>query len=279
MLCGMFMFAGGDAIAKFLTTSFSPIQIIWFRQLGLFLGVVCLIGLRGFSVLQTKRPGFQVTRGVLVIFSSVLFVYAVKTVPLADAVAASFVAPFFLTILGALVLKEKVGIHRWTAVLIGFLGALIIIRPGMDAIHPAVLLVVLAAAFYAARQIIGRILSDGDSTATTICYTALTSSLLISIALPFVWVWPQSTILWMLCLALALVGAVGEVMIVKALEVAEASVVAPIHYSLIVWGTIYGYFLFDQLPDYWTVTGAIIIMSAGLYTLHRSKYKSGVLSK
>ena len=274
----MFMFSAGDMIAKLLTTSFSPIQIIWFRQLGLCLGVTLLLGIKGTSILRTTRPALQITRGALVICSSLLFVFAVKTVPLADAVAASFVAPFFLTILGAIILKEQVGIRRWSAVIVGFVGALIIIRPGLNAIHPAVMLVVIAAAFYAARQIIGRVLADEDSTITTICYTALISSLLISVPLPFVWVWPETNTLWLLLCSIAVLGAIGEVMIIKALEVAEAGVVASMHYSLIVWGTIYGYFVFDQLPDNWTVIGTLIIMAAGLYTLRRNDSKSAGLS-
>lgn len=269
MLCGMFMFSAGDTVAKFLTTAFNPVQIIWFRQLGLLVGIVVFIGIRGSDVLRTKRPVLQMIRGVLVVCSSLLFVFAVKYVPLADAVAASFVAPFFLTMLGAFVLKEKVGMRRWSAVVVGFAGALIIVRPGMNAVHPAVLLVVIAAAIYAARQIIGRLLADDDDTATTIAYTALTSSLVISVPLPFVWVFPETSYLWLLCILIALLGAFGEIMLIKALEVAEAGAVAPMHYSLIVWGTLYGYLVFNQLPDQWTVTGTLIIVAAGIYTLRR----------
>lgn len=269
MLCGMFMFSAGDTVAKFLTTSYNPVQIIWFRQLGLLMGVIILIAVRGTAVLKTQRPVLQMTRGVLVVCSSLLFVFAVKHVALADAVAASFVAPFFLTILGAFVLKEKVGIRRWSAVVVGFAGALIIVRPGMNAIHPAVLLVVVAAAIYAARQIIGRLLADNDNTATTVAYTALTSSLVISAPLPFVWLLPDTSQAWLLFSLIAVLGAAGEVMLIKALEVAEAGTVAPMHYSLIVWGTIYGYFVFGQLPDQWTVIGTLIIVAAGIYTLRR----------
>lgn len=273
MLCAMFMFSAGDTIAKFLTSTLHPVQIIWFRQLGLFVGVIILLLYKGRSILVTSQPGLQLLRGTLVVFSSLLFVYAVRYVQLADAVAASFVAPFFLIIAGALLLKEKMGLHRWIAVIVGFLGAIIVIRPGMGVVHPAAMLVVLAAALYAARQVIGRFLADSDKTITTITYTAITSSILISIPLPFFWQWPQSTTQWLLLVSMAMVASLGEILIIKALEVAETTVVAPIHYTLIVWGTIYGFLVFDDLPDSWTLIGTLIIVVAGIYTLRRESVR------
>lgn len=273
MLGGMFLFSAADMHAKLLTDNFHPLQIIWFRQLALLLGVLLLLARQGRSVLHTRRPGLQIGRGVLAVCSGVLFVYAVGYVPLADAVAASFVAPFFLTILGASVLGEKVGIRRWSAVVVGFIGALIITRPGLGTIHPAVLLVVVAAAFYAARQVLGRLLADTDKTATTIAYTAITASLIVSFALPFVWRWPDTPLQWLTLLSMATLAGIGEVMVIRALEVAEAMVVAPIHYTLIVWGTIYGYLVFGQLPDRWTWLGTAIIVAAGIYSWQRDRIK------
>nr|WP_271979775.1 DMT family transporter [Granulosicoccus sp.] len=274
MLGAMFLFSAGDTMAKFLTSTFHPVEIIWFRQLGLLFGVIILLAMRGTSILQSKQPKLQITRGVLVVISSLLFVYAVRYVPLTDAVAASFVAPFFLTMAGAFILKEPVGIRRWSAVAVGFLGALIVIRPGMGVIHPAAMLVVVAAGIYASRQVIGRVLADTDQTVTTVAYTALTASIVISIPLPFFFKMPATMTSWLLLFGMALVAAIAEVMVIKALEVAEAASVAPIHYTLIIWGTIYGYFVFGQLPDQWTWIGTAIIVAAGLYTLNRGKAKS-----
>lgn len=276
MLSAMFSFAAGDTIAKVLTTDFHPVQIIWFRQLGLFIGVCVFISVRGLSVLRTGRPALQMSRGALVIVSSVLFVYAIRHAPLADAIAASFVAPFFVTILGAWILGERVGIRRWSAVIVGFIGALVIIRPGMGVIHPAVLLVVLAAGFFAARQVIGRLLADTDKTLTTVAYTAITASIVVSIPLPFVWITPEFGIIWVYLFGLALSGAIGEILIIKSLEVAEAAVVAPFHYTILLWGTLYGYLIFHQLPDRWTLVGTVIIVAAGLYTLRRGRIKKPV---
>ena len=273
MLAGMFLFATADVLAKFLTQSFHPIQIFWFRQVALLLGVLMMLGLRGPSILRTDRQRLQITRGILVVCSSLLFIYAVRHVALADAVAASFVAPFFLTILGATLLGEKVGIRRWSAVFIGFIGALIIVRPGTGAIHPAVLLVVAAAGCYATRQVLGRLLADTDKTITTVAYTALTASFIGSVALPFFWQWPDNQLQWLALIAIGLFAGIGEVMVIRSLEVAETGAVAPIHYTMIIWGTLYGYLVFDQLPDHWTWVGTAIIVAAGIYTLQRDKIR------
>ena len=274
MLGGMFLFSAVDTQAKFLTDTFHPAQIIWFRQLGLLIGVVILIVLKGRSVLSTRQPLLQFTRGGLAICSAVLFVYAIRHAELADAVAVSFVAPFFLTILGALFLGEKVGIRRWSAVVVGFIGAMIIIRPGTDAVHPAVLLVVLAAFFYALRQVIGRKLADTDKTHTTIAYTAIVGSLLITLPMPFVWKPPESSTQLLLIVSMSAMAAVAEVLVIRALEVTEAVVIAPIHYALIIWGTMYGYIVFGHFPDIWTWVGTAVIISAGVFTLMRSHRKA-----
>ncbi len=273
MLAGMFMYAAADVLAKLLTQSFHPVQIIWFRQLALFIGVLLMLGVYGRSILQTKRRGLQITRGTLAVVSGLLFVFAVRHVPLADAVAASFVAPFFLTILGAVLLGEKVGVRRWSAVVVGFIGALIIVRPGMGAVHPAAMLVVGAGACYATRQVLGRLLSDNDKTLTTVTYTALSATALASLALPFFWRWPETRFEWLALLGMGLLAGIGEILVIKSLEVAEAAAVAPMHYSLIIWGTMYGYLVFDQLPDQWTWAGTAVIVAAGIYTLQRDKIK------
>ena len=184
---GMFLFAAVDTMAKVLTESFHPLQVAWSRQLGLFMGIVVLLVIKGTVILQTDHFYLQVLRGCLAAASALMFIFAISVVPIADAVAVSFVAPFFVTILGALVLRESVGVRRWTAIAIGFIACLIIIRPGFSSFQPAVLLVVIAALAYAFRQIVSRILSSSDLTMTTVAYTGLTASFLLSIPLPLVW--------------------------------------------------------------------------------------------
>ena len=271
MLGGMFIFAAVDTMAKFLTTELHPIQIVWSRQLGLLLGVIVMLFLRGPKILKTKAPGLQILRGTVAAGSAALFIFAVAHVPLADAVAVSFVAPFMVTILAALILREKVGMRRWIAVSLGVLGTMIVIRPGLGVIHPAVFLVVIAAAFFACRQIISRALSSSDKTSTTVAYTAIVSLAILSLPLPFVWTWDLSAQTIKLLVAMAVLALVAETLVIRALELAEAVVIAPLHYSMILWGTFYGWLVFSDLPDFWTWIGTAIIIATGIYTINRER--------
>ncbi len=271
MAAGMFIFSAVDTQAKILTDSLHPWQIVWSRQLGLLAGVVIILMIKGFSILKTPQPGLQIARGAIAVGSATLFIVALSYVPLADAVVVSFTAPFMVTVLGALVLAEKVGIHRWTAVCVGFIGTLIVIRPGLGVMHPAVLLVVVAAGLFAMRQVISRRLSDTDKTTTTVAYTALVGSLILTIPLPFVWQTPSGSSEIMLLVSIAVMAAFAEILVIKALEVAQAVVVAPVQYTLIIWGTAYGYLVFNQLPDMWTWVGTAVIIASGVYTLQRER--------
>lgn len=268
MAGGMFLFSAVDTLGKFLTSNLHPVQIAWSRQLGLVAVVMILLMLHGPRLLHTRHPWLQIGRGALAAGSAVCFIAGVAYVPLADAVAVSFVAPFITTILGALILREYVGIRRWSAIGVGFIGTLLVVRPGMGIVHPAVFLVILAASMFSVRQILSRYLASSDRTSTTVAYTALVSIVLLSIPLPFVWKAPSATEIWLLA-GMAIFAAIGESLVIRSLEMAQAVVLAPVHYSLMIWGTIYGYLVFGQIPDLWTWIGAGIIMAGGLYTLHR----------
>ena len=148
MALGFFCYALSDATAKLLTQSLPPFQIVWFRQLGLLTVAVWFLVRRGPAILGTRRPGLQLSRGLVAALSSSSFIFAVSYVPLADAVAVSFVAPFLVTVMGALLLRETVGLRRWGAITVGFLGMLIVVRPGLGVFHPAMLLVVAAATLF-----------------------------------------------------------------------------------------------------------------------------------
>ncbi len=266
-----FAFAAADTQAKLLTASFHPMQIVWTRQIGLLAAVLVLLMMKGPSILSTRHPGLQVLRGILAVCSATAFIFALRFVPLADAVAVTFVAPFMVTIMGALLLGEKVGIHRWSAVTIGFMGTLIVIRPGLGVLHPAVFLVLAAAMAFALRQIISRVLSASDRTATTVAYTAIASVLLLSAPLPFYWRSPEAGWELALLFGMAACAALGEFLVIRALEIAQAIVLAPVHYTLIIWATFYGWLVFDQLPDRWTWLGVTIIVATGLYIMDRER--------
>ena len=276
MALGFFSFSAGDALAKLLTDSLHSLQIVWLRTLGLFVGVCILIVFRGLSVLKTPRPHLQILRGVAAVGSATCFIVALRFVPLADAVAVTFVAPFIVTALGALLLKEPVGIRRWLAIVIGFIGMLIVIRPGQGVFHPAMFLVVVAASFFAMRQLLSRSLSGVDTVVTTVAYTSIVSFFMTGLAQIFVWVTPVGVETMLLIAGLTLSAAIGEVLIIRALDIAQSVVLAPCHYTLIIWSTFYGYVIFNSFPDRWTLLGCSIIVTSGFYTIYREYVLSRV---
>lgn len=265
---GMFLFAAVDTAAKILTAELHPLQIVWMRQTGLLVAAVILLLIHGPRLFRTTHPKLQIVRGLVAVCSASLFIFAIGHVALADAVAISFVAPFIVTLLGAFVLREPVGIRRWIAVVLGFLGTLVILRPGAGVVHPAAALVILAALFFAVRQVISRAIADTDTTGTTVVYTALVGFFVLAIPLPWVWRTPVGFEIVVL-VGMAGLAAVAEICVIRALEKGMAVVLAPVHYTLILWSTFYGWLVFDQLPDRWTWIGASIIVATGLYTLRR----------
>ncbi len=269
MALGFFSFAICDTLAKLLTEEFNALQVVWMRMLGLFLGVCVLIAIKGLKTLHTPKPRLQIVRGVMAAGSGTLFICAINFVPLADAIAVSFVAPFIVTVFGALILKEPVGIRRWAAVCTGFLGMLVVIRPGLGIFHPAIFLVLIAATLFAVRQLVSRWLSGVDPVSTTVAYTAIVAFLIVSVFQPFVWMTPDNNRALLLAFAMASTAAVGEVLIIKALDVAQSVALAPIHYTLIIWGTLFGFSVFGDLPDMWTLLGCGVIVVSGLYTTYR----------
>lgn len=271
MAVGMFLFSAVDTLAKFLTDSLHPLQIVWIRQLGLVAGTILLMGIYGVRIFITAHPVLQLARGILAAGSATLFIIAISYVALADAIAVTFIAPLIVTMLSAVLLAEKVGLHRWSAIIAGFLGTLVVIRPGFESFHPALLLVLFAATLFAGRQIISRLLSGSDNAYTTVAYTALASSLVLSVPAFYVWVTPQTSQQILLLTIMALLAGLAEFMVIKALQIAHAGLVAPVQYTILIWGTLYGFLIFADLPDIFTFAGAAIIIASGLYTVHRER--------
>ncbi|WP_272490773.1 DMT family transporter [Mesobacterium pallidum] len=277
MTCGFLAFSCADMLAKVLTAEFHAFQITWARFFGLMAAVLLMLAMKGPGILRTRKPGLQLFRGAIAVVSSLSFVVAVQHVPLAEAVAVSFIAPFIVTFLGAVLLREKVGPRRWAAITVGFLGVLIIIRPGAGVLHPAIAFVVLAATCFAVRQIVSRSLGNGEATVTTVAYTALTACALLLVPMVLVWKTPTDP-LYIFCFALmAACAAIGELLIIRALEIAHAVVVAPMHYSLILFSTFWGFLVFGDLPDLFTWIGSAVVVASGLYTIYRESRHAPVV--
>lgn len=277
MTCGFFAFSCADMFSKVLTADFHAFQITWTRLFGLMAAVLVLLAMKGPGILRTQRMGLQVFRGVIAVISSLSFVIAIRYVPLAEGVAVSFIAPFIVTILGAVILREHVGIRRWVAITVGFVGVLIIIRPGAGVLHPAIGFVFVAAVCFAGRQIVSRYLGASESTTTTVAYTAITACAVLFVPMMFVWKTPTDPLHILYFVLMAGIAAVGELLIIRALEVANAVVVAPMHYSLILFSTMWGFAVFGDLPDLFTWIGSAVVVASGLYTIYRESRRGPVV--
>jgi len=268
MLAGFLFYSTSDMLAKVLSETINPLQIAWLRQLGLLSGVFVLLGWKGTRILRSRHPLLQVGRGLTVVAAATSFLFAIAYVPLADATAVSFIAPFIVIVLAGLLLGETVGLKRWIAVLFGFAGTIIIIRPGFNAFHPAIFLVIVSGTAFGIRQIISRRVSGTDPLVTTVAYTALTAAVLLSLPLPFIWKSPADLSQLLMMIGIAVIAGCGELSIMRALDLGEAVVLSPLQYTLMIWSTIWGFLIFAQLPDMWTLIGTAIVIGSGIYSLY-----------
>lgn len=270
MLLSSFMFVTLDALAKQLIQLYPVPQVVWARYVFHLVILAVFLGHRLPASLRTRRLGLQLLRSLFLLGETGLFFLALGFLQLAEASAIMFVAPLLVTALAVPLLGERVGPRRWTSVLLGFLGALIIIRPGGSAMQVAALLALGAAASYALYQIFTRLLSHSDAPLTNLIYSALIGGLASSVVVPFFWVAPDLAG-WIALAGLGLIGGLGQFSLIKAFEAAPAAVVTPFEYSILIWATFYGFFLFGELPDLWTQVGAAIIAASGLYIFHREQ--------
>ena len=274
MALGFALFAVADTIAKVLLEYYPPLQVVFLRQLGLFFGVnfIMLYNLKWFG--KTQNFSKQLLRGFTQAGSAVIFLVGLKTIPIADATSIAFVAPLFVIILSYFILKEPIGIRRWLAVVIGFSGTLIIIRPGFEIINLGHLFIIIAALLFALRQIISRLLAPTDNPLTTAFFTAYTSVFIFVLFQPWVWTPITDKNHIFLFLVYAVFAGTAEFLVIKSLQIAHAVVVSPLQYTLLIWVTIFGFIIWGILPDFWTFLGAGVIIATGLYSLHRERVRN-----
>lgn len=266
MLAATGGFVTSDTIAKYLLETFPIPQVVWARYAAHFLVVVLLLRSRIPFLVKTNRLPLQLFRSCLLILATLSFFAAITTVPLATASAIMFTAPIMVTALSGPFLQEKVGLHRWFGVLLGFIGAVTIIQPGGSNWNPAMLWAVAASFMYALYQITTRALYRTDSSETTLIYTSLMGALLMSTFVPFIWVTPNAGPIFLMTLT-GLISGMAHYSIIKAFSSAPASVVTPFGYTNLIWATGFGYLLFSELPHPTTFIGAGIIVLSGIYIL------------
>lgn len=269
------MFPFMNAAVKLLGADYPVAQIVWARFTGhLLVMLLVFLPQYGRRLLATRRPAVQIGRSLLMLVSNMMFVVAITRVPLATASAIGFTSPLIVTALSVPILHESVGIRRWSAVVIGFAGALLVIRPGGGLHDLAVLLLLLSSGAYALYQIATRWVSFYDDAAIGIIFTALLGSLVMTATLPFVFVMPRSALDILLFASLGLLGGAGHYLVIRAFQSGPAAVIAPLGYIELIGTTILGYAIFGNFPDLWTWIGAAIIIASGLYIAFRERLRS-----
>ncbi len=272
MLFAFLIFTVMDTIAKHLTGTMHPMQVVWARYASQTVFIVILLAPRLRTLARTASPGLQLLRSGLLFSATLLFFTSLSLMEFAEAVALLQTGPLIITALAALVLGEAVGIRRWSGVCIGLIGALIIIRPGLGVFQPAALLALGAAVCMAAYQVATRMLSTADSIWTTLLYTAGVGTLIASAVVPFFWTPPTLTEA-LLMAAIGVIAGFGHLSLVYGLSQAPASMLAPFNYTALVWAMLFGFVFFAEWPGPMTLAGAAIIVGAGLYVWHRERVR------
>jgi drug/metabolite transporter (DMT)-like permease len=277
MCAGVALFPLMNAAVKLLTARYPVIEITWARFTGhLIVMLIVFLPQYGWRLIATRRPLVQLARSLLMLVSNGIFVLAIGSVPLATASAIGFTSPLIVAALSVPLLREQVGWRRWSAVCVGFCGALLIIRPGSGFQDPAVLLLLVSSGAYALYQIATRWVMAYDNPATGIIFAALLGSLGTSLVLPFVFVMPQSLFDLVMLLSLGVLGGLGHFLVIKAFQAAPASVIAPLGYVELLGTAVLGYLIFANFPDALTWVGALVIIASGLYIAMRERKRLGI---
>jgi drug/metabolite transporter (DMT)-like permease len=273
LMCGaVVLFACNDAAAKFLNGHMHTVQVVWARYMAAFTLAIVLLDPTGRpQVMRTTRPWLQLGRSALLLISTVLNFFALRYLQLDEAVSIIFCTPFIVAALGGPMLGEWIGWRRWTAIVVGFLGVLLVTRPAAGGIHPAALLVVGSAVCYAVYSISTRILSRSDSDATTNFYSNLVGAAVITIAVPFYWTSQTDPTVILLMCSMGLFSGLGHFLLIRAHRRAPAGILAPFIYTEIVWMIALGFLVFGDVPNSWTLGGAAVVICSGLYLLYRER--------
>ena len=258
-----------DAFAKYLSSSMDVLQITWGRYFFtlIFTLSLMLIFYRK-SLVWTKKPFLQLIRGLIFVFSTYLFFYAISEISLPKALTLAFVAPICVTALSPFFLKEQVGIKRWLAVFLGFFGTLVVIRPGLIEFNLATFAALGCGICYGFYLIITKKLSSSDNPLLTLLLSGIVGTIIISPFLPSIWINPTSNH-WILLVLIGLIASVAHLLLILSLKYADASKLAPLGYTEIITNIIISYYFFNELPDNWTYLGLFIIVISGLYVSKR----------
>jgi len=272
MCAAVALFSCLDTTAKYLNTRMETLEIVWARYTGAFvLAFIVSNPVSRPGLLRTSRPGLQIVRSTLLLASTILGFFALKYLRLDQTMTILFSTPFFVAVLSGPFLGEWVGWRRWTAIAVGFVGVLVVIRPGVGGIHPAAILSLIGAVLYALYNVATRLLARTDSTQTTLFYSNLVGALAMLPLLPAVWTTPTDPLVIGLMLLIGALASFGHYLLIMAIRLAPPMILSPFIYSQLVWSIALGYLVFGDVPDHWTLIGSAIVVSSGLYMLYREQ--------
>jgi drug/metabolite transporter (DMT)-like permease len=270
MCVAVAMFACLDTTAKYLNTQMGSFQIAWARYTSAFvLTFIVSNPLTQPGLLRSKRPKLQVVRALLQLGSTALNFLALRWLHLDEALSIIFTFPFIVAIASGPMLGEWLGWRRWSAILFGFGGVLLITRPGLGGIHPAALISLAGTICYGLYAVITRIVSRTDSNQTSLFYSNVVGALVMLPVIPFVWEAPRDWTIALMLTGTGVLGSLGHFCLISGHKLAPASVLSPFIYTQLIWVVILGYLVFDHVPTGWTMAGASIVIGSGLYLLYR----------
>lgn len=270
MIGAMFVFTLMDAVAKVLTQEIGVWPTLWIRYLGQAVLVFLIVLPRFGKIVKTSFPLLQLARSVFLMCATMCFFWGISNIGLAEATAIMDISPVLITLGAVLFLGERIGIRRVIGIIGALIGAMIVIRPGSDVFSVYALFPLGAAICYSGYNIITRFVGAREDPWTSLFYTALFGAIVFSTIAPFHWQ-PLSVFTITQMATLSVMATLAQWLLIKALSLGEASLLAPIGYIALIFATLWGFLLFGDLPDQWTVMGALVIVASGVYVWSRER--------
>ena len=261
-------FASMHTAVRHVGSEIHPFEVAFFRNFVALLVALPWFLKIGTATLKTRRLGLHLLRAILQTVAMLMFFVALSLSPLVILSAISFAAPLFASLVAVVMLGERIRMRRGLALVVGFAGVLVVLRPGFSDLNPGVLLALASSSLWAFAIIFIKILTRTESNATIIAYMTLFMTVLTLIPAVFVWQWPSAgQLAWLTAIGMA--GAVGQLLVTQSLRIGEATLVMPLDFMRLIWVSLFGYAFFAEIPDFWGWIGGVIIFASGTYISFR----------